>query len=112
MSTPQPIARVAPRFRIRLSTLITALGALVAITVSIAILALTGAHHTTAKTPPTPVQATGGSVPATHYLGPRQQREGLTAQTAPTEGGATPTGAGNPVPHYTCLGAAQQRCLP
>jgi len=78
---------------------------LVAIAVSIVILALTGAHHATTSNPVTPSQAVAGSVPQTHYLGPRQDRAGLNPQTTQTQaGGAT-------APHYTCLEAAQH-CLP
>ena len=74
MSTPHTIAVVAPRFQIRAATLGTALGVLVAIAVSIMFLALAGANHTTGTSPVTVSQATSGSVPQIHYLGPRQLR--------------------------------------
>ena len=57
MSTPHTIARVTPRLRIRPGTVMTALGVLVAIAVTIGILALTGTHHTTVTTPATTSQA-------------------------------------------------------
>jgi hypothetical protein len=112
MSTPHSIAR-PPRFRIGLGTLLTALGVLIAIATTITFIALTGANQTTAATPATPSQATAGSTPHIHYLGPRQQSARPNPQTAQIQGGGTTptTGAGNPAPHYTCLGAAHH-CLP
>jgi hypothetical protein len=83
MSTPQTIARVTPRFRIRPGTVVTALGVLVAIAVTIGILALTGTHHTTVTTPATTSQA-AGATPQTHYLGPRQQQAPATTHGAAT----------------------------
>jgi hypothetical protein len=105
MTTPQGIARVAPRFRIRPTTLMTAIGVLVAITVSIVILALTDAHHTTASTPVTPSQAAGGTVPQIHYMGPRQARAGLNSQTAHVHSDATAPAAGASYRalQYSCL---------
>ena len=71
---------------------------------TITILALTGADHTTVATPATASQAASGSTPQVHYLGPRQQRATANPQT----GGITLTaGAANPVPHYSWLEAAQ-----
>ncbi len=99
MSTPQTITRPTPRSRIRPGTVLTALGALVAIAVTIAILALTGTHHTTITSPATTSQAAASATPHTHYLGPQQQQ-------APT----TTHGAATAAAHYSCLGAAQ-RCL-
>jgi len=104
MSTPQSIAVVAPRFRIRQATLLAALGVLAAIAVSIVILAVTSANHTAAVAPVTASEASSGSVPAIRYLGPRQVSASLNPQTTAT------TDASNAVLHY-CLGAAQ-RCLP
>jgi len=105
MSTPQSIPHLTPRFRIGLGTTLTALGVLVAIAVSILILALTGANNTTVATPVTASQAASGSTPQVHYLGPRQEQAATDAHS----GGTRPTaGAGNPAAH--CLGAAQ-RCL-
>jgi hypothetical protein len=85
----------------------TALGVLVAIAVTITILALTGANHTTAPTPATASQASSGSTPQVHYLGPRQEHAVINP---PSGGGSTTVGVGNPASRYSCLGAAQ-RCL-
>ena len=111
MSTPHTIPR-APRFRIGLGTLMTALGVLIAVAITITFIALTGANHTTAATPATLSQAAAGPSQV-RYLGPRQQSARPNPQAAQSQGGAsTPTtGAGNPGPHYTCLGAAHD-CLP
>jgi hypothetical protein len=110
MSTPQTIARVAPRFQVRQAPLLTALGVFVAIAVSIVILALTGASHTTAASPVTASEATGASVPQVHYLGPRQLSEGLNPQTTQMPRGGT-SSTNNALSGYACLGAAQH-CLP
>jgi hypothetical protein len=108
MSTPNSTAPVAPRFQIRVGTVLTALGALVAIAVTVITLALTGADHSTVATPATASQVASGSTPQVQYLGPRQLGATLNGQGG---GGTTPTaGAGNVAPHYACLGAAQ-RCL-
>jgi hypothetical protein len=104
MSTHQSIPHLAPRVRIGLGTVGTALGVLVAIAVAITILALTGANHTTVATPVTASQAAAASTPQVRYLGPRQEQAARAASTSPA------AGIGNPAPHYTCLGAAQ-RCL-
>jgi hypothetical protein len=111
MSTRQSTAHLSPRFRI--GPVLTALGALVAIAVTIIMLALTGANHTTVAIPVTASQAAAGPTTQIRYLGPHQLREGLGSQTARTlDGGTAPTaGAGNAAPHYTCLGSAK-RCLP
>lgn len=109
MSTPQSTALAARRFPIRPATLLTALGVLVAIAVSIAFLALPGANRTTATTPVTVSQAISGSVSPIRYLGPRQAQAALTPQATQTAVGAT-AAAGDARLHY-CLGAAQ-RCLP
>jgi len=112
MSTPHSIPR-APRFRIRLGTLMTALGVLIAIATTIAFIALTGANHTTTATPATASQAAARSTSHTQYLGPAQQRARPNPQTVKTQAGipALTTGARNPAPHYACLGAAHH-CLP
>jgi hypothetical protein len=102
MSTPQTI--LTPRLRIRPGTGLTTLGVLVAIAITIAILALTGTHHTTVTTAATTSQAAATATPQTHYLGPRQQQAPTT-----THGAASAASAG-PAAHRTCLGAAQ-RCL-
>ncbi|MGB8881531.1 MAG: hypothetical protein WCD11_34875 [Solirubrobacteraceae bacterium] len=107
MSAPQSIPHVTHRFRIGLGTMLTALGVLLAVAVTIIILALTGANHTTVATPVTASAAANGSTPQTHYLGPRQQRAAIN----PQNGGITATAsAGKPAPLYSCLGAVQ-RCL-
>lgn len=110
MSTPHTIPR-APRFRIKLGTLMTSLGVLIAIATTVTVIALTGANHTTLAPPATASQAAAGSTPHIRYLGPQQQSARPNPQTA--QGGAsTPTtGAGNPTAHYACLGAAHH-CLP
>jgi hypothetical protein len=89
----------------------TAIGVLVAITVSVLILALTGASHTTTATPLTPSQAASGSVPQLHYLGPRQDRAALKPQTDQGHSDATTTGAGasNRAPQYMCV--AEKFCV-
>jgi hypothetical protein len=127
MSTPQSIPHPGPRYRIRPGTLLTALGFLLAIAVTIIVLALTSANHTTLATPVTASQAAGSSTPQTQYLGPHYERTvrprpistGLPRvspllQTRPISrpsGGITPaTSAGNPAAHYNCLGAARS-CL-
>jgi hypothetical protein len=83
----------------------TAIGVLVAITVSVLILALTGASHSTTATPLTPSQAAGGSVPQLHYLGPRQAHAGLNSQAAQVHGDARtqPVAGPNRAPQYTCV---------
>jgi hypothetical protein len=114
MSTSQAVAFPAARARFRKATLLTALGVLVAIAVTIVIIALTtGGHHATATSPVTVSEATSGSVSGVHYIGPRQI--GATAlggqATQPRAIGTTPTAhADNGALHYTCLGAAE-RCL-
>lgn len=112
MSTPHSIPR-APRFRGKLGTLMTALGALIAVAVAVVFISLAGANHTTAASPATPSQAAAGSTPHIQYLGPAQQTARLNPQTAQIQGGGnTPTtSAPNAAPHYTCLGAAHD-CLP
>ncbi|MGO9906279.1 MAG: hypothetical protein ACLP4R_01715 [Solirubrobacteraceae bacterium] len=102
MSTPQTI--VTPRLRIRPGKVVTALGVLVAIAVTIVILALTGTHHTTVTTPARTSQPVTSATPQTHYVGPRQQQAPTN-----THGAASAASAG-PAPHYICLGAAR-RCL-
>jgi hypothetical protein len=113
VSTAQATALPASRVRLRQATLVTALGVLVAVAVTIVIVALTtGGHTATATTPVAVSEATGGSVPAVHYLGSRQiAAAALTSQTTQLQEVGTPTaGASNGVRHYTCLGAAG-RCL-
>jgi hypothetical protein len=114
MSTPQAIAFPAQRVRLRRATLLTALGVLAAIAVSVVVIALTaGGGPATAISPVTVSEATSGSVPEVHYLGSRQiAAAALTPQTTQLRAaGTTPTaGASNTVLHYTCLGAAA-RCL-
>ena len=106
MFTPRPIEPITPRVRIKPGTLLTALGILVAIAVTIMFIALTGTnHHTTVATTATTSQAAATATPHTQYLGPRQQQ----APTSPT--GAAGTAADHPAVHYVCLGAPQ-RCLP
>jgi hypothetical protein len=114
MSTPQPIAFPAPRVRFRQTALLTALGVLVAIAVSIAIIALTtGGHPATASSPVTVSQATSGSVPGVHFFGPRQiGAAALDPQSTQRPAvGTTPAGHATTAGlHYTCLGAAE-RCF-
>ena len=74
MPTPQTITRVGPRFRTRQTALLAALGVLIAVAVTTAILALTGAHHTTATIPVTPSQADSGVVSQANYVGRRGHR--------------------------------------
>jgi hypothetical protein len=106
MSTPQSIPRATPRIRIGRGTALTVLGVLAAIAVTIVILALTGANHSTVTTPVAAPQVAGASRPQTHYLGPRQEH----AAPNPHNGDGTSPAAGNPTAHYACLGAAQ-RCI-
>jgi hypothetical protein len=103
MSSLNSTAPLAPRLHVTVGTALTALGAVLAIAATIVTLALTGANHTTAASPPTASQA--ASSPTTHvrYLGPRQLKA-----TPDPQSGAT-AGAGNAAPRYTCLGAAQTR---
>lgn len=106
MSTPQSTLHLTPRFRIGLRTVLSALGVLVAIAVTITILALTGANHTTVATPVTASQAAGNP---THATAP--SAAAVEAATDPQSGGTTrAAGAANAAAHYACLGAAQ-RCL-
>jgi hypothetical protein len=70
MPTPQTITRVGPRFPTRQTALLTALGVLIAVAVSIAFLALTGAHHTTTTTTiPVTSPAASGSASQGNYVG-------------------------------------------
>jgi hypothetical protein len=109
MSTPQSIAH-RPRLRIGLGSLLTAIGALVA--VAVVFLALTGANHPTIASPPTTSQAASGSTPHIHYLGPRQVREGIIAQTPRMYHAVTGQRMVRAAPpQNTCLGA-EQRCRP
>jgi hypothetical protein len=115
MTTPQTTARVAPRFRTRPAMLLTALGVLVAIVVSAAILAPTGAHRTTITTtiPATRPALSSGSIPQIHYLGPRQVAAGLKPQSAPTgaridhrglhDAAAPAAGGSSHAPQYRCV---------
>ncbi len=100
MSTPQTITRATPRLRIRPGTVLTTLGVLVAIALTIGILAVTGTHHTTITTPAATSQPAASATPHTHYLGPRQQLAPITSHGTVSAASA----------HSTCLGAAQ-RCL-
>jgi len=105
MSTPQSTAPAAPQFQMRVGTVLTALGVILAMAVAITILALTSADHTSVATPATASQAASGSTPQAHYLGPHQER----AAISPQSGGTSPTaGAGNAVSHYGWLGAAHR----
>lgn len=104
MSTPQSIPHLTPQFRVRLGTLLTALGVLIAIAVSIVILALTGANHTTVATPVTPAQAAADSTPQVRYLGAGQVHAALKPQSGAVT--TSTAGAGTPA-HYDCLGAAR-----
>jgi hypothetical protein len=113
MSTPQAIALPASRVRFHQATLLTALGVLVAIAVTIVIIALTtGGHPATSTNAVTVSGATSGSVSELHYLGPRQVgAAALDPQTTPLQAVGTPrAAASNGVLHYTCLAAAE-RCL-
>jgi hypothetical protein len=103
MSTTQGVPHLTPRVRIGFGTLLAALGVLVAIAVTIALLALTSANHTAAAIPSTPSPAAVGSTPEIHYLGPRQTSAALTATTTSGLGGS------DLAPRLTCLGDAQ-RC--
>ena len=104
MYRPQPIEPITPRIRIKPGTLLTALGVLVAIAVTIMFITLTGTNHHTAAIRATTPQPAATAIPHTHYLGPRQQH-------APTStNAATSAAAGEPAAHYACLGAPQ-RCL-
>jgi hypothetical protein len=104
MFTTQHIEPITPRLRIRPGTVLTALGVLVAIAVTIVFLAVTGTHHTTVTTPATASQAAASATPQTHYIGPRQQ------QAPTTTHGAASAASAELAAHSTCLGAAQ-RCL-
>jgi hypothetical protein len=74
MSAPQTIRRAGPGFRTRQAARLTALGVLIAAAVSIAILALTSAHHITTTSPLTPFQAASSSVSRVNYVGTRGHR--------------------------------------
>jgi hypothetical protein len=93
--------------RLGLKPALTALGVLLAIAVTVIILALTGASHTTVATPVTAPQAASSSIPQVRYLGPRQVHAALNPHRG--WGTAITAGAGTPA-HYDCLGAAR-RCL-
>ena len=102
MSTLQSVP-LSPRVRIGRGTTMTALGVILAIAVATTILALTSADNTIVATPATASQAASVSTPQVHYLGPLQEHAAITPQSG---SGTTPT-AGNAVPHYSWLGAAQ-----
>jgi hypothetical protein len=91
MSTAQSIPHLTTRFRIGLGPLLTAVGVLVALAVTITILALTGTHHTTVATPVTASQAASASTPQTRYLGPRQAQAALHGGTTATAGVVNPS---------------------
>jgi len=104
MSTPQTIEPLTPRFRITPGALLTALGVLVAIAVTVTFITLTGTNHHTTIASPATSQAAATATPHTQYLGPRQQHAPTVSQGA----GSAP--AGEPAAHYACLGAPH-RCL-
>lgn len=81
--------------------MLSAIGLLVAIAVTISILALT-ANHATAATPATAPHAATGSTAQTHYLAPRQEQATPNPQTSRT--------TGNPAAYYSSLESAQ-RCI-
>ena len=69
MSTPQSIARVAPQLRVGQTTKLTALSVVVAIFVSILILALIRTNPTVATSPFKGSEPTGAPVTQVHRLG-------------------------------------------
>jgi hypothetical protein len=79
--------------------LLTALGVLLAIAVTVVIVALTGANHATGATAVTASQAVSGQAQV-HYLGPRQTRFRVNPTSIPGDGS-------RPAAHYTCLGVAR-----
>jgi hypothetical protein len=106
MATTHTITRVGTQSRTRQATLLTAIVALAAVAISIAVLTLAGAHHSTAATPLTTSNAAAGSVPQVRYLGPNQVSEDLNAVR-----NLTPSAGADDAAHYICLGVAQERCL-
>jgi len=122
MSTTQSIPHVTPRFRIGPRTVLTALGLLIAIAVTITILALT-AHHTTganhhtsttaththpASNYPSLSQAPSRNAPSAtgyQYLGSAQPRTGVMS--------ATTTIANPPTtkPHTCIFVSGENRCV-
>ena len=104
MDRPQPIAPLTPRLRIKPGAILTALGVLVAIAVTIMFLTLTATnHHTTVAIPATTPQPAATTTPHTNYLGPRQQQARTTAN------GAARAAEGDRAAHYAYLGAPQRR---
>ena len=91
MSTPQTSARVTPRLRIRPGTILTTLGALVAIALTIVILALTGPHHRhdcgdnlpslRERHPADPLPRAAPTAGPNHHPRRRQRRLGRTRST-------------------------------
>lgn len=67
MSTPQSNARIAPRIRVSQATRLTALSVLVAIFLSVLVLALVHTNHTVGATPFKVFAPT--SAPHVHRLG-------------------------------------------
>jgi hypothetical protein len=103
MSTQHTIARVSPRFRIGHGTVLTALGVLVAIAVTIVILALSGTNHTTAATPNrTAVARDKASTSAALDRSAQAYGRGTTASTTGGTGSDVQTGGGN----YTASSSA------
>ena len=82
-------------------TVLTALGVLIAIAVTIMFITLTGTHHTTAAIPAT--------TPNPPLPPPRTPTTSGHANSRPQPPAAS-AAAGEPAAHYACLGAAQ-RCL-
>ncbi len=108
MSATQSTPHLTPRFRTGFTAVMAALGVLLATAVTITILSLGGANHTTVPTPVTASQVAAGSTPQIRYLGPRQ----LSAGHYPLSGGTAATAAADRTASaWSCLGGAQP-CLP
>ncbi len=87
MSTLQSTPRVPYRLRTRLGAGLVALGALIAIAVSVLILALTGANHTTTASSATHNAAAHVSVPVTQSHGTGAPHAVLDPLTGQMHGG-------------------------
>jgi NO-binding membrane sensor protein with MHYT domain len=79
MSTVKSTAPLTSGFQHKFAAVLTALGAVVAVGVTVLALALTGANRTPIATAVTGSQVTADAMPQVHYMGPHQLQIAATA---------------------------------